>query len=201
MGIVSFLLPESLTPDAERCLNRASLVGGYDLTPVPAHRRIRDGLLTLTKDASESGYVAIPWPLPGLGEPLCRSSTLRERTEPYNLLIELSRGELNHVRTQKAEWETIGLEITEDDRTELRAVIHQFGKALYADTPAESDQLSQDVLARTYRLGERIARTFADQLFHTRLSETGKLPTKLGCRLSRVPRAAGANARRADPAN
>jgi len=187
MGIVSFLLPESLTPDAERCLNRASLVGGYDLTPVPAYRRIRDGVLTLTKDASESGYVSLPWPLPGLGEPLCRSSTLRERTEPYNLLIELARGELNQVRTQTAEWQMIGLEITDADRTELRAVVHQFGTALFADTPPESDRLSQDVLARTYRLGERIARTFADQLFHTRLCETGKLPTRLGCRLSRVP--------------
>lgn len=187
MGIVSFLLPESLSPDAERCLNRASLVGGYDLSFVAAIRRLRDGLLTLTKNANESGYVSVPWPLPGLGEPLCRSSTLRERAEPYNLLLELARGELNHVRTQTAEWEAIGLELTDGDQNELRAVVRQFGTALFSENPAESDRLCQDVLVRTYRLGERVARTFADQLFHTRLSETGKLPTKLGCRLSRVP--------------
>lgn len=187
MGIVSFLLPDPLSPDAERCLTRASLVGGYDLSPVPAIRRLRDGLLTLTKDANESGYVSVPWPLLGLGEPLCRSSTLRERADPYNLVLELARGELNHVRTQTAEWETIGLELTDADRAELRSVVHQFGTALFADHPAESDRLCQDVLARSYRLGDRVARTFADQLFHTRLSETGKLPTKLGCRLSRMP--------------
>jgi hypothetical protein len=118
---------------------------------------------------------------------VCRSSTLREREEPYNLLIELARGELNHLRTQTAEWETIGLEVADPDRAEMAAMTRQFGQALYAGTAAESDQLSQDVLARTYRLGERIARTFADQLFHTRLGEVEKLPTRLGCRLSRVP--------------
>lgn len=187
MGIASFLIPESLTPEAERCINRALLVGGYDLSPVPAHRRIRDGILTLTKEASESGYLSLPWPLPELGEPLFRSSTLRERPEVYNLLIELARGELNQVRTQTAEWETIGLEITGADREEMLEITHLFGKSLFADSTVESDRLSQDVLARTYRLSERIARTFAEQLFHTRLSEVEKLPTRLGCRLARVP--------------
>ena len=33
MGSVSFLLPDSLPPDARRCLDSVALASGYDLTP------------------------------------------------------------------------------------------------------------------------------------------------------------------------
>src|SRR5689334_6132080 len=121
MGTVSFLTPDALSPIAQRCLEQACLAGGYDLTPVPTRRRPEAGRLGLTKDANESGYLWVPWPLPGVGCPVVLSATLRERPEPYDLLLELARGKLNHVRVQTAEWEAIGLTLEPEDRAELRA--------------------------------------------------------------------------------
>ncbi len=187
MGTVAFFPPEAISPEEIRALKQVCLVGGYDLTPVPTRSRIDGGKLFLSKDANESGYVQMPWPLPGLGAPLSTSSTLRERAEPYHLLIELVRGTLNQIRSQTAEWQAIGLTLAPADREELRAASASFGReALDLRSPGQTERLTE-LLARTHRLGDRIARIFADQLLDTRVRETGKLSTAFGRRFATLP--------------
>ena len=187
MGTVTFLLPDPLPVEAARCLERACLAIGYDQSPVPTRRKLEDGRLELTKDANESGYLSLPWPVTGAGTPVCLSATLREQTEPYHLVLELARGKLNQVRNLTAEWESIGMAVDAPDRAELDEAIRLFGRAVIDPADAEGKALAARVLELSLRLADRLTRTFAEQLLQTRLSESGKLITGLGCRLSRVP--------------
>ncbi|HET6573613.1 MAG TPA: endo-1,4-beta-xylanase [Fimbriiglobus sp.] len=189
MGTVSFLLPDPVPAEAARCLDEARLAVGYDQSPVPTQRKIENGRLELTKDASESGYLAMPWPVPGGGTPVCLSATLREQPEPYHLVLELARGKLNQVRNLTAEWVSIGMAVDAGDRVEMEEATRSFGRAVIDPASPDGAALAADVLGRSLRLGDRLARAFAEQLLQTRLAESGKLITGIGYRLVRVPSA------------
>ena len=77
-----------------------------------------DGAVNIRMTKDEGGvWSATVGPLGAL---VTATSTLRERAEPYNLLLELARGKLNQVRSQSAEWiedglpTPLGLELRED---------------------------------------------------------------------------------------
>jgi hypothetical protein len=189
MGTVTFLLPDPLPAEAARCLERACLAIGYDQSPVPTRRKIEDGRLELTKDANESGYLTMPWPVPGAGTPVCLSATLREQPGPYFLLLELARGKLNQVRNLTAEWESIGMAVEASDRADLDEATRLFGRAVIDPADPAGTTAAARVLEISLRLADRLTRGFAEQLLLTRLAESGKLITGVGCRLSRVPSA------------
>ena len=70
----------------------------------PTRVRIENRILHVSRDTDESGYLFLPWPVGPVGAMVTTTSTLRERAEPYNLMVELARGKLNQVRTQTGEW-------------------------------------------------------------------------------------------------
>jgi hypothetical protein len=188
MGTVSFFVPDPL-PDAHRsALDTACLAGGYDTTPVPTRRGFAPGRLTLTRDGTESGVAMVAWPAAGLPDgTVTLTATLRERPEPYHLLVELARGRVNRLRTQAAEWQQIGLQLEPADAAELKALTRRFGGLVLQPDDPGSGGVAEECLGRAYRLADRLTRTFAEQLLHTRLSELGKLPTRLAVRLSELP--------------
>lgn len=186
MGILTFLLPDDPSAEAVRCLDRACLAIGYDQSPVPTRRNIEGGRLDLTKDANESGYLSMPWPISGSGTPVIHSATLREQAEPYHLVLELARGKLNQVRNLTAEWESIGMTIDPEDRAALGEAARLFGLAVTNRYDPESTTFAERVLELSLRSSDRLTRSFAVQLLQTRLSESGKLTTAVGCKLART---------------
>ncbi|WP_088252368.1 endo-1,4-beta-xylanase [Fimbriiglobus ruber] len=187
MGTLTFLIPDSITPTARRCLEQANLAGRYDVAPVPTRRWVDPVKLILAKEASESGCLVVPWPLVSQGCPVITSSTLRESTAPYYLATELARGKLNQVRNQITEWESIGLELAADDRKALADAVRNFGRSVVDPAGAESAVLAEGVLGTAADLGEKVTRQFAEQLLSTRFAEEGRLRTELGCRIASVP--------------
>ncbi|MBY0460395.1 MAG: hypothetical protein K2V38_24025, partial [Gemmataceae bacterium] len=140
MGSMSFQLPDPLTEAAAAALGEARVAGaGYqDHIPCPALVAVADGLLTITRPDDESGFLAVPWAVPGFGAPVVSSATLRERAEPYRLLVELARGKLNQVRTQLADWQAIGLSARPGFEAAVVSATRALGQALLAPTPAEA---------------------------------------------------------------
>lgn len=186
MGMVCFRIPDGLSPTAQAGLESATLGGGYDLTPVVTRLSFEGNRLILKKDANESSYLLLRWPLEGIGRPLAISATLRERSEPYALLTELARGRINSLRNQVAEWQPIGLELDPEDQSELSSLTRAFGKCVLDANPTAAD--ATDLLKRAFHLSERITQSFSTQLLETRLSEGGKFRTRFGHRLSAIPR-------------
>lgn len=194
MGQLSFTFPDDLSRSARRCLERACVTGGYDLSPMPTRRRVEGSRLTLTRDVSESGYLTTPWPLGANGCPVLMSSTLRERPEPYHLLIELARGKLNQVRCQLADWMSVGFEPEEADTADLARIVKRFGRAVLSPTDAESTASLPSVIGGAQEVGERFTRQFSEQLMRSRVQDDGKPDTRFGTRLTRMPSPEGAAA-------
>lgn len=191
MGSMSFLLPKPLPSAAAATLPEACLATtrGYDdQTPVPTQLRVHDGQLTVTRTQNESGYLLVPWPVEPFGTVAVCTSTLRERAEPYRLVVELARGKLNQVRAQKAEWQTIGLRTGADFERALADATRAFGRAALADSAADADASATRVLEQAHGLADRLARDYVEQMFATRHGTDGPLDTRLAARHARAPR-------------
>lgn len=187
MGLMSFVLPASLPPAAESLLAQASFAAGYDQTPSPTTVRIENGILHLTRDTDESGYLFLPWPVGPAGALVTTTSTLRERTEPYNLMLELARGKLNQLRMQTAEWQEMGLETSREFDRELSEITALFATAALNQPSAEADETAAKVLERSFRAADGLARVYIEQMFATREHEEGKLPARLSARYLSAP--------------
>lgn len=187
MGSTTFELPKSLPPAAAALLEQACFAGGYDQTPVPTLSEIEDGRLYVSRAMSESGYLLVPWPVEPLGTFVVTTATLRERPEPYSLMVELARGKLNQVRTQTADWQQLGLRTPPDFERELDDATRLFGKAVFSPQPADADTAAARVLERGFALADRLVRIYTNQMFALRIHDEGRLPTRLACRYSRAP--------------
>jgi hypothetical protein len=187
MGSISFHLPRGLTPAEEACLPLAALAGGYDVAPTPTRRVTANNIVTLTKDANESSYLMMPWPLSGSNLEMCLSTTLRERQEPYHLLTEMARGKVNQLRCQVYDWQAIGLATEEQDSREIRELTRLFGTAVRDPEDPDANASATEALIRAQRAGERLSAAFAEQLLETRLNESGPLETRTAIALSTLP--------------
>ena len=187
MGSMTFLLPSNLPPAADALLRQVCFAGGYDQTPVPTRVEIDAGRLVATRGLDESGYLMVPWTVEPLGTFVVTTATLRERPEPYRLLVELARGKLNQVRTQSAEWQDIGLRTPPDFDADLIRATRLFGRAAINQDADPADADAAEVLRQAYDLADRLVRVYAEQMFATRLHEVGRLPTRLAARGLSIP--------------
>jgi hypothetical protein len=144
--------------------------------------------LTLEKDQNESGYLVVPWPVEPFGTLVVSTTTLRERPEPYRLLVELARGKLNQVRSQTAEWQSIGLRTGPDFDRAMVDLTRSFGRAALAAAPGEADTLATRTLEQAHGLADRLVRDYIEQVFATRHDSEGRLDTRLAARHTRAPR-------------
>jgi hypothetical protein len=196
MGSMTFLLPNPLPGAAAATLADAcvaSTVGYYDQSPVPTRVQIGNDCLILTREQNESGYLIIPWSVEPFGTIVVSSTTLRERAEPYRLVVELARGKLNQVREQTAEWQSIGLKTGSDFDLALVEATRMFGLSALAPTPAEADALAGRVLEKAHGLADRLVRDYIEQMLATRHSTDGVLDTRLAARSVRAPVGAAAD--------
>jgi hypothetical protein len=187
MGTMSFLIPGGLPPEASQALGRACLGGGYDRTPVPTRFDQREDRITLSRDADESGYVQAPWVVDGTGHLMVSTATLMERIAPYHLLVELARGKLNQVRSQTADWEAAGLELSNHLRELLHRATHAFAQSLLDLPDAASYRQAQIALALAHQAADELIHLYSRQLYALRHERDPKLDTFLSCRLATIP--------------
>jgi hypothetical protein len=184
MGVMKFLLPTKLAPDAAVDLARTSVTGGQDSMPSRTEVIVEPGQLTVVRSVDESGSLLAPWEVNGSGRLMASSATLMERPQPYHLLTELARGKLNQVRGQAADWVMGGLEMTEPLGAQLRQATQAFVREVVE--PSSGDQQAQTALAEGFRAADVLAHTYIDQVFYLRHERQPRLETALGCRLGSV---------------
>ncbi|MCI0700763.1 MAG: endo-1,4-beta-xylanase [Planctomycetia bacterium] len=187
MWPITFLLPNPVPAAAAALLRDACFAGGYDQTPVPTTVRIEDGRLILLRNVNESGYLSIPWSIEPFGTLVVSSAALRDRPEPYQLLVELARGKLNQIRCMTAEWQAIGLTTTPDFDRALSEITRLFVRCVLAPTGSEADAVAARVLEQSHMLADQLARNYIEQALATRHEEEGKLPTRVSARLTHAP--------------
>jgi hypothetical protein len=187
MGSISFLLPNPMPTTAQALLRNACFAAGYDQAPVPTTLDIEDNRLVASWGLTESRYLLLPWPAGHFGTLVASTSTLRESAEPYQLTVELARGKLNQVRTQVAEWQSIGLRMPAGFDQSLSETTRLFGRALLGAAPGEADIVATRVLEQSFSLADILVREFIEQLIDTRHQQDGPLDTRLAARSIRGP--------------
>src|SRR5688572_20560722 len=133
MGQIRFLVPfaEQLPDEA---VERAYLAGmegipwrsrnSWASPPSSSPREF-----VIERATGDSGNLYIPWKLPGGGEMVLSTACLMERPDPYHLPLELARGTLNRLRNQAADWQFMGLELSEEFAADLRGIADVFSQA------------------------------------------------------------------------
>ena len=182
MGTMTFRLPSELPPDFDRELERCCVVGGPDNMPFPMRYTRRGEVVLLQRETEESGFVVAPWPIEGAGLLLGGSATLMERATPYDLLLELSRGKINQIRNQSADWQAGGLVVSDELRARFRAASAAFGDAVCGD-PADIPAQCRAVLALGHAAGNDLVDAYVEQVFQIRHQRDERLDAHLSCRL------------------
>src|SRR5262245_54445765 len=188
MGVMSFLLPGSLSTEARRELERCSIAGGPDNMPTPTELTFAGGQMRTRRIVDESGWLVAPWEIGGVGLVMGTTATLMERNRPYNLLVELTRGKVNQMRCQAADWRMGGLQISDELEQAIQTATLAFGRAVTSTsggtpTPQETKQ-AQESLQLGYGAAQQLVEAYVEQVFHIRHQRAPKLDTTLGCRLS-----------------
>lgn len=101
--------PEFGTPEMLRVIHISSLDG----TIVPVETVLSDSLLQVTAPSADSFRLHVPWEVMPWGHQLLMTGTLLWRQEPYYLSLELARGLCAAVRNQAADWEVLGLALSD----------------------------------------------------------------------------------------
>jgi hypothetical protein len=187
MGTMSFLLPEGLTPDAVRELERSCIAGGPDGMPWPTQVSIESGRLVARRQVEESGCLVVPWKLNSAGRLLSATATLIEREAPYHFLVELARGKVHQLRTQCAEWQAGGLQVPAELAQQIRDASIGFARAATMPPSEQVGSEAQAVLELAYRTAEELVRQYVEQMFQARHLRQPRLDTTLGCRLGAAP--------------
>ncbi|MGF1579176.1 MAG: endo-1,4-beta-xylanase [Gemmataceae bacterium] len=201
MGIIKFSVPPSLSLEDVHGLERAAFCGGPDGMPFSAQVRVDPALLTLVRDFEESGFLAVPWRSKNAGHLVASTATLVERTNPYDLLIELARGRINTLRNQSQDWLHGGLNMPVGLGHQIKDATLAFCRSLARYPSDEAHKQAQTALALGAEAADELIRVYANQVFQVRAQNQQrtqgdtKLDTVLGVRLgTAVPTGPGAQA-------
>ncbi len=189
MGVLKF----RITPPGPHGLPdlRKAYVTGLDRTPERLSVDLRPGLMICQRESPESGRLSVPWRVDGFGTPVLATATLAERAEPYDLAVELARGELNDVRNQAADWVQMGLKAPPELEPLLAEARRAFAKAATArDAPAAAVARAQESLHATLCAGRVLAVAYTKQVLARRQEGGARLPTLVGCGLQGAPKSA-----------
>jgi hypothetical protein len=190
MGTMTFQLPGDLPREAARELERACLAGGPDNMPYPTEVERSGTTLALTRhNVSDSCYLVAPWSIEGFGWLMGTSATLNERPTPsaYHFLVELARGKVNQVRCQSADWQTGGLQVSDELHRQIREASLTFGHAVCTSDPREAASQAQRALVLGYQAAHTLVDAYLAQVFsirHQRQIHSEQLDTALSTRLT-----------------
>ena len=183
MGVMRFAVhpPELLEswPEVSQ-----AFVRGIDGRVFPTKVEIDGNIVTCGRPWSDSGKLNIPFPVQGFGCPVLTTASLRERDEPYSLVLELARGKLSQVRDQWATWEMAKMVVPESFRELHRQAFHEFASASAHQDDAERSSASA---CRAIELACQAAEVLADTYVVQRMTSLRRMlnhpPSLLGSAL------------------
>jgi len=182
MGLMRFKVHEKHNLSPEQ-VARAYVVG-HDRVPWPCQSKFVDQVVHLRRPVEDSGNFQIPWIVEGFGELMLTTATLREREQPYNLIVELARGKLNQVRNQIADWQAIGLSVPERLSSKVRESLQTFSQAATnQDKPELCLEMAEKALVAGLDAANLLASCYADQALAARHRQDPQLSTLLGASL------------------
>lgn len=185
MGTMTFQLPSAADVRSIPDLERGYVAGGPDNMPWPTHVQVDpdERLLRVSRGVDESGYLVVPWEVPGIGRLMGASATLMERSTPYSLLIEQARGKVNQLRGQLADWRAGGLNVPQPLLLAVHEASLAFGRSVTQPPSEQANVQALDALGLAYHRADELVGAYVEQVFQIRHQRQPRLETGLGVRL------------------
>lgn len=182
MGVHRFRIePPTLIPAGQ--VPSAYLTGADGRVHV-TRSEVRDGILSLSRQSSESATSHVPVTLPDHGKLVLSTTSLPEREQPYHLGVELLRGALCEVREQASAWELARMVIPDRYRHVQRQAFHSMSQA--SGTQSQPDLCNPAVLAglkQTLEAGDSLIEAYVVQRSSSSRSNHSGAPALLGATL------------------
>ena len=187
MGRMNFQLPTGLSESAKEALPLSYVAGGHDRSPTQTLSAVHDNQLILDRDSADSGPIWIPWEIPGHGQLITPTGTLMERQKPYFLPLELTRGKLNSVRNQYADWIAGGLTPSPAVENAIKLAVRAMNDTILDAATAPDPVRAAEALSLSFAAADLVVGTYEEQVYRMRHLRQPKLDSALGCRLAKVP--------------
>lgn len=190
MGLIRFLVPPP--SDVSANAHERAFATGIDQVPWRCEVRRQGDEIQIIRAVNDSGNFHIPWMVPGRGELVLSTCTLLERPEPYLFALELARGKVNQLRNQAADWQAIGLVVSDDVEAHLRRATEFFSRAAVGQqVPAQSIADAQRALLAALDGADALANCYVEQALAVRRRQSPQLPTVLATELASAPESKG----------
>lgn len=182
MGVMRFIVhPPELTRDWPEYAQ--AYLSGLDGRVFPTKVELEGNMLVCRRPLSDSGKLSVPWPVAGIGRPVLMTTSLRERDEPYQLLLELARGKLSEVRDQRAAWEMARMAIPKAFVEMQSDAFRHFARASSSqDQPDVSSQMAGEAIELACRAGSILVDAYIVQRM-ANVRRSHHSPGLLGCML------------------
>lgn len=156
---------------------------GFDGRTFPMRLELDGETLVCTRQQSDSGRLHVLWPTQTAGPVMLSTASLRERTDPYVLAVEVARGSICDLRNQAGAWEVAGLRVPAEFEEPIKAAHNAFRKAvmLQQSSVEECSQHAWEAIEHAVKAGRILTRTYVHQRMVFRQSRSQSLPVSLGC--------------------
>lgn len=186
MGQMRFFAPqaERISPSAPE----RAYIAGAEGTPWECRIEYDSGLLTITRDARESGHLYFPWNVLGQGEVVLSTASLMERVEPYHLPVELARGCINRLRNQSHIWQQAGMTLPPKFTKLLKEASTIFARAATGQhDDAAAANWAEQAICLAVEAAELLVQNYTAQVLAIRRGGGNPLSTLVVGRLEKIP--------------
>jgi len=142
----------------------------------------KNGMIECKKPSLETAGLALLWSIDGFGRVLLPTTCLPERTQPYNLNVEIARAKLMQTINKREDWSFFdSIEGLEDISGEAQDLFIQAIQNI--SELALASKLADESLKKAIVLSEKLAAKHADSLFDAKNENHGFGRGCLGCRI------------------
>ena len=163
-------------------LSGAYLVGN-DRVPLRSELRFANGEIVADSQPRGAAALSIMWPVKGVGRLMLATPRLQDRKQPYNLHVELARGQLMRISQKREDWGLYDFSEGEPIYKEIDAARELLVKALTAPDDATAALHGEAAIAAGVKVGEVVTSFHAEVFLKRRQAANQIVKHALGCRV------------------
>ncbi|MCA9047225.1 MAG: endo-1,4-beta-xylanase [Planctomycetaceae bacterium] len=155
----------------------------FDNRVIPAWSTLTEDGLSCRRQQPDSSKLRLLC-RPADRDLVLQTTSLRENSSPYNLEVELARGELSRLRHFYALWTNAGLKTTPELEDLISRAHAAFRQGIFSARPSAA---ARESICLTCRAVERLTQSYVAQRIMYRQQRTHHFPMSVGCRLTEIP--------------
>jgi Glycosyl hydrolase family 10 len=181
MGNLRFKVTNPQGTDAK--VWQTAYITGMEQIPWQCRHSISGDQFIIGRELDESGKVNMVWPTQAYGNICLSTTSLRQSSTPYCLVVEIARGTLSRLKTQTSEWQRMGMKLPDSFYPLAEGSTRDFLRAVTSADGQQQEQLAQSSIEAALQASTILCEAFAQQALESRRQNEGRLTTLLGATL------------------